>query len=100
MLWECFIKRSENRSGGYIKKMKILWGERGLISRQEACLISKFKCIERGLLTKTKRNETEKKVKYENKKRKCVEQRKSKISKNQCNVLSGSSGNEEVFESF
>ena len=52
--------------------MKILWGERGLISRQEACLISKFKCIERGLLTKTKRNETEKKVKYENKKRKCV----------------------------
>ena len=72
MLWECFIKRSENRSGGYIKKMKILWGERGLISRQEACLISKFKCIERGLLTKTKRNETEKKVKYENKKRKCV----------------------------
>ena len=71
-----------------------------MISRQETRLLSKLKCVEKGLLIKTKRNETERKVKYEYKKRKGVEQRKSKISKNQWDVLSGSGDNEEVFESF
>ena len=71
-----------------------------MISRGESSLISMFKCLEKGLLTKPKRDETENKVKKKTRKREGVEQMKSEISKKEWNILSASTDNEKDFESF
>ena len=56
MLWECFVQSGGRRCAGYIKKVKTLWDECGLVDRSEPSLISQLKCIEQNnLLSKMER---------------------------------------------
>lgn len=48
LLWECFVESGEEMSGGYIKKMKVLWDQRGVSTRSCPSLISQLKEIKAG----------------------------------------------------
>ena len=62
-LWECFVRSGGKRSGGYIKKMKDLWDERGMNVRSLASLSSQLKqIVTNNLLTVVVRGEIERMV--------------------------------------
>ena len=63
MLWECFVESGEVMSGGYIKKVKGLWDERGLSVRSCPSLISQLREIKAGKhLTKMQKDVIKKRV--------------------------------------
>lgn len=100
VLWECFVRSGRKRSGGYIKKMKELWDERGLSEREVPSLLSQLKCIEKGLLTVMERGEIEKKVRIETRNVSDVRQRQMMITREEWDALFGESDDEEEFHGF
>ena len=102
ILWECFVRSGGEKTGGYIKKIKALWDEKGLSVREKPSLVSQLKCIniENGLVTKMERDKIEKRMGNETRKIKGNENRKMMISSDEWNALFGESDSEEEFEGF
>ena len=110
VLWECFVRNGGRKCGGYIKKVKALWDERGLSKRDEPSLISQLKTIEKGIvLTKVERAEISRMVEKERRgdgegrKRQRdneVDDQRMIIGREQWMEMFGESDNEAEFEGF
>ena len=100
VLWECFVRSGGKKSGGYIKKVKALWDERGLSVREVPSLLSQLKGIENGLLTMMERDEITKKIGDEDRMANVEDQELLEERRAERNVFFGESDSEDEFRGF
>ena len=100
VLWECFVRGGGKKSGGYIKKVKALWDERGLSVREVPSLLSQLKGIENGLLTMMEKDEITKKIGDEDRLANLEDQELLEERRAERNVFFGESDSEDEFLGF